>query len=201
VNYYDANAEGYAPVYDPEAVKSTLASLGWTDSDGDGVVEKDGVKLAFTALCTPEDPVVRAAQVMQAQFADVGVAMEISQMEFATLLDEVGKGQHQSAYIGYSYPDADFAYQLFHSSQAIGGISFTQVQDPALDELIERGRTETDSGARATVYAEIQKYVNDQGLIIPLWVEANYLGFATSVKGAALHPDTYTVYYDAWLAE
>jgi peptide/nickel transport system substrate-binding protein len=201
VNYYDTNAESYAPAYDPEAVKATLAELGWTDSDGDGVVDKDGVKLAFTALCTPEDPVVRAAQIMQAQFADVGVAMEISQMEFATLLEQVGGGQHEAAYIGYSYPDADFAYQLFHSSQATGGISFTQIQDPALDALIEQGRTQTNSDERAATYAEIQKYVNDQGLIIPLWVESNYLGFNPSVKGAALHPDTYTVYYDAWLAE
>jgi len=201
VNYYDTAAEGYAPAYDPEAVKAALASLGWEDSDGDGVVEKDGAKLAFTALCTPEDPVVRAAQVMQAQFADVGVAMEISQLEFASLLELVGKGQHEAAYIGYSYPDADFAYQLFHSSQATGGISFTQVQDPHLDDLIEQGRTESDTTARAAIYTEIQKYVNDQGLIIPLWVEANYLGFSTDVKGAALHPDTYTVYYDAWLAD
>jgi peptide/nickel transport system substrate-binding protein len=201
IPYYDTTAESYAPAYDPEAVSAKLAELGWADSDGDGILEKDGVKLEFTALCTPDDFVVRAAQVVQAHFSDVGVGMQVQQIEFATLLEQVQASEHQAAFIAYSYPDPDIAYILFHSSQAAGGVNFPQVQDPHLDELIETGRTEMDTTVRGTIYAEAQRYISDQAFILPLWVRSNYIAFADSLKGAVLHPDTYTVYYDAYLED
>ncbi len=196
---WDADSPNYAPAYDPEAVKATLAELGWADSDGDGVLEKDGVKLAFTVLLTPDDYVVRSAQVLQANLADVGCSMELQQIEFATLLDMVIRGEHQAAIIGYSYSDPDFAFQLFHSSQ-LTSVNFPKVNDPALDALIEKQREEMDPAARATACAELQKYISDQGLIIPLFVQTNYIAYSRDLKGAALHPDTYTVYYDAYLS-
>jgi peptide/nickel transport system substrate-binding protein len=197
---YDAQAETYAPAYDVEGTKAKLAELGWTDSDGDGVVEKDGTKLEFTALNLPNDSYGRAAQVVQSQLNDVGVKMNIQQLEFATVLEQVANGSHQAVFMGYTYTDPDIAYQLFQSDQ-LRGINLNQVTDPHIDDLIAKGRSEMDPTARNAVYAELQKYVNDQGLIIPLWYDTYYLGFAKSVKGAAFHPDAYTVYYDAYLED
>jgi peptide/nickel transport system substrate-binding protein len=197
---WDADSPNYAPPYDPDAVKAKLAELGWADSDGDGILEKDGVKLSFTALSTSDDFVVRVAQVLQANFADVGCHMELQQLEFATLLDTVSRAEHEAAFIGYSYPDPDFAFQLFHSSQ-LKSVNFPQVNDPALDALIEKQRSEMDPAVRATDCAELQRYINDQALIIPLYVQTSYIAYSKSLKGAAFHPDTYTVYYDAYLAD
>jgi peptide/nickel transport system substrate-binding protein len=194
---YDPEAETYAPAFDPEAVKAALAAAGWTDSDGDGVVEKDGQKLEFTALNLPNDSYGRAAQVVQAQLADIGVSMIIQQLEFATVLAEVAAGNHQAVFMGYTYTDPDIAYQLFHSTQ-LKGINLNQVSDPHIDDLIAQGRSEMDAAARTAVYAELQKYVNDQGLIIPLWYDSYYVGFDKTLKGAAFHPDNYAVYYDAY---
>lgn len=197
---YDPEMETYAPAWDPEAAKAALAEAGWADADGDGVLEKDGMKLEFTALNLPNDSYGRAAQVVQAQLADVGVNLIIQQMEFATVLSEIAAGNHQAVFMGYTYTDPDIAYQLFHSSQT-GGINLNQVQDPHIDELILAGRVEMDQTARYAVYAEMQKYINDQGLIIPLWYDTYYVGFDKDLKGAAYHPDAYPVYYDAYFED
>src|SRR6185436_17008323 len=64
--------------FDATASKSLLESAGWKDSDGDGIREKDGVRLAFT-LMTQAGFAVRenVAQVLQRQLHDVGVDVKI----------------------------------------------------------------------------------------------------------------------------
>lgn len=197
---YDPEMETYAPAFDPDAAIAALAAAGWTDSDGDGILDKDGAKLEFTALNLPNDSYGRAAQVVQAQLADIGVTLNIQQMEFATVLSEIAGNNHQAVFMGYTYTDPDIAYQLFHSSQT-GGINLNQVTDPHIDELILQGRSEMDPAARDAVYSELQKYVSDQGLYIPLWYDSYYVGFDKSLKGAAYHPDAYPVYYDAYFED
>jgi len=45
-----AIGEQHGTSYDPEKAKAELAALGWTDSDGDGVLDKDGESATFIFL-------------------------------------------------------------------------------------------------------------------------------------------------------
>ena len=198
--YWDGIAD-YAPGYDPDQAKALLEEAGWVDSNGDGVVEKDGQDLSFTLLNLPSDAWNRGAQVVQSYLADVGVKMEIQIMEFATLLDEASAGNHSAEMMGYTYSDPDIAYLWFHSSQAGSGLNMSHVQDPDLDAKIELGRTTTDLDARAEVYADLQRDIVDRALWIPLWSDHYYVGFQPQLKNATFHPDNYAVYYDAFIED
>jgi peptide/nickel transport system substrate-binding protein len=196
--YWEGMPE-YAPAYDPEAAKTLLAEAGWADSDGDGVLEKDGKKFEFVLLNLPTDSWNRGAQVVQSQLAEIGVSMEIQQMEFATLLDEAKTASHQAEMMGYTYSDPDIAYLWFHSSQAGTGLNMSHIKDPALDKMIMRGRAVVDPTERAEVYAEIQRYISDLALWIPLWIDQYYVAFNKRLQNGYWHPDNYAVYYDAWI--
>jgi peptide/nickel transport system substrate-binding protein len=198
--YWDG-INDYAPTYDPDQARALLEEAGWVDSNGDGVVEKDGVDLSFTLLNLPTDSWNRAAQVVQSYLADVGVKMEIQIMEFASLLDLASTAEHDAEMMGYTYADPDIAYLWFHSSQAGSGLNMSHVQDPDLDAKIELGRTTTDLTARAEVYADLQRDIVDRALWIPLWSDYYYVGFQPTLKNATFHPDNYAVYYDAWIEE
>ncbi len=103
--------------------------------------------------------------------------------------------------MGYTYSDPDIAYLWFHSSQAGGGLNMSHVNDPTLDELILRGRSTMDLDQRAAVYQEMQQYVSDQALWVPLWIDEYYVAFNKAIRNATFHPDAYAVYFDAWMEE
>ena len=193
---YWEGMEEYAPAFDPEAASAALEAAGWVPGS-DGTREKDGQKLEFDALNLPNDSFGRAAQVVQAYFADIGVKMNIQQLEFATVLERIANEDFTAVFMGYTYSDPDIAFLLFDSSQAGVGLNLNAIRDEALDELIARGRRELDPEARAEAYAELQRYVNDQGLMIPLWYDTYYIGVDKSVVNAQINPDNAMIYYDA----
>jgi len=188
----------YAPAYDPEAAKALLTEAGWV-ANGDGVLEKAGQTFAFTVLNLPTDSWNRGAQVIQSQLEDIGIAMEIQQMEFATLLEEAKAKNHQAEVMGYTYADPDIAFLWFHSSNAGTGLNMSHIDDPKLDELIARGRSTMDQTERAAVYAEMQRYVTDLALWVPLWIDQYYVAYNKTIRNANFHPDNFTVYFDAWI--
>src|SRR5262249_5535221 len=138
----------YAPKYDPEKAKSLLAEAGWTDSNGDGVLDKNGQPFSFTAYNLTIDSWNRAAQVIQSQLKDIGIKMEIQNFEFGTVLDKLKAGEHQAEFMGYTYTEPDIAYLWFDSANIGTGLNFSHDNDPNLDALIMKGRTTTDLEAR-----------------------------------------------------
>lgn len=64
--------------YDPEGARRVLENAGWTDSDGDGIREKNGKKLEIRWLTYPsrqELPLL--AEAAQATLKDIGIAVSI----------------------------------------------------------------------------------------------------------------------------
>lgn len=196
--YWDGIAD-YAYDFDPEKAKAVLAEAGYSETDGDGFLTKDGERLSFTLLNLPTDAWGRAAQVAQSQLKSIGVEMNIQQMEFATLLEEAKAKKHQAIMMGYTSGDPDIAFTWFHSSNAGTGLNMSHIQDDDLDAMIEAGRTEMDLDARAEIYAEIQRFLVDQAVWVPLWADQYYIAFNKKLKNASFHDDGYAVYFDAWI--
>jgi peptide/nickel transport system substrate-binding protein len=74
--------------YAPDAAKRTLDSLGWKDSNGDGVRERNGVPLAFK-LAVPGSSKSRMsmAVLIQEQLTQVGAKVDIEPLERAAFVD------------------------------------------------------------------------------------------------------------------
>lgn len=196
---YWPGIEQYAPSYDPERAKTMLAEAGWTDTDGDGIIDKGGQPLSFVAYTLPLDIFTRAAQVLQSNFKNIGVEMEIQTFENATLIEKLQAGEPQADLLGYIYGEPDIAYLWFHSANIGGGLNFPHISDPKLDEMIVAGRSTTDLTERAKIYEELQRYLSDLAVWVPLWVPQTVDVFAKRIHNATFHPSGYTIYTAAWV--
>ena len=195
---YWSGITDYAPKYDKAKAGQLLDAAGWT-LNGD-TREKDGQAFKFTLYNLKTDAWDRAAQVVQSQLKEIGVRMEIQDFEFGTLLQKAQAGEHQMEMMGYTYPNPDIAYLWFDSANIGTGLNLSHDNDPKLDALIEQSRAAVDSAERAAVYEDLQKYLVDQAVWVPLWIDNYTEAYDKSIQDAKFHPDGYTVYFDAWLS-
>ncbi|RLI78644.1 hypothetical protein DRP05_06500 [Archaeoglobales archaeon] len=76
------NINGYE--YNPEKAKELLKEAGWVDSDGDGVVEKDGKEFSVTLYTYPQRPGLKPmAEAIQAYLKDIGIKTELRVMDWS----------------------------------------------------------------------------------------------------------------------
>ena len=72
--------------FNPDSAATLLERAGWSDSDSDGVRDKDGIPLSFELYSTPRQAWRDIGEIVQAQLADVGVEVEPRIREQASLI-------------------------------------------------------------------------------------------------------------------
>lgn len=151
--------ESYTP--DLDRARSLLAEAGY--EDGLDLVLKASPQYAFD---------LSNAQIMQAQLQQVGVNIQIEQLEWGNLL-EVYRNSYDYDLLNIiltHQPDPDgYLYDSFHSESTANSVG---ISDPELDELLIRGRTTADFDERKQIYDDVQRMLADD--LVPALVTFNY---------------------------
>ncbi|MFQ5893597.1 MAG: ABC transporter substrate-binding protein, partial [Nitrospinota bacterium] len=149
--------------YDPVLSRRLLADAGWRDSDGDGILDKDGQSFRFR-LITNHGNVVRqnVAVLVQRQLREVGIDVEILLYEWSVFIArKINPRDFEACVLGWSLGLDPDIYEIWHSSQVEKGFNFVGYANPAVDRLIEEGRTEFDQARRTRIYREIHRLIHE----------------------------------------
>lgn len=150
--------------FDPVAAQALLEKAGWKDTDGDGILDKDGKKFQFTFLYPSASKTAeRIAPILKEDLKKVGIEMEIDRIEWAAFLGKIMKHEFEATSLGWSGDFEDDPYQVWHSSQAADkGSNFISFKNPEADRLIERARVEFDADKRNAIYHQFDKILYDE---------------------------------------
>jgi len=143
---------------------------------------------------------VDAAQVIADQLDEVGIDLKIRSLDFGTWLDEQAQGNFDMLYMGWlgNIDPDDFYYAQHHSE---GGSNAQGYANPEVDELLERGRAETDPDARKEIYAEAATQIADDASYIYLYNPSVIQAWSPDLEGYTARSDRAIRFRDATLTE
>jgi dipeptide transport system substrate-binding protein len=152
---YNEAVEDYP--YDPEKAKALLEEAGVTDLS---------TNVWAMPVQRPYNPNARRmAELIQADWAAVGVDAEIVSFEWGEYLKRSNEGEHETVLLGWTADIADpdnFLYVLLSCDAAKGGSNRARWCYEPFDNLLKEAKQITDQDARAELYAEAQKVFKEE---------------------------------------
>lgn len=180
-----------AQKFDLDASKALLEKAGWTDTDGDGYVDKNGEKLTIRWLTYPsrqELPLL--AESVQASMKKIGIDVQINNT--ANHLDVIASGDwdiYASAFVCAPTGDPEFFFTthcLDASSKNRGGYHSDKLED------LEKQMSSTfDNAERAKIATQMtQTILDDNAFVFASHLKMSIVS-GEGVTGLTAHPCDY----------
>jgi peptide/nickel transport system substrate-binding protein len=155
------------------------------DSDGDGILDKDGQPFSFEILTNQNPDRVKSATFVQRQLKQLGIETSIRQLEWASFIGRYIKtGDFQAVVLGWSLGVEPDQFNIWHSSQqAPGQFNFIGYNNPKVDRLLEQGRLELDPDKRMNIYHEFAEVLLEDSPVVYLFTGYGLPAIHKRVKG------------------
>jgi peptide/nickel transport system substrate-binding protein len=126
-----------APPYDTLAARRLLVSHGWTDHDGDGILDKDGRPLSLSLLVPAN---VASRQVMatrlQEAYRTLGIQLKLDLVEPGIFLERHAAGRFDMDFYGVGQDPSPGGLVQSWTCAGFGGSNVVHYCNPAVDSLI-----------------------------------------------------------------
>jgi peptide/nickel transport system substrate-binding protein len=182
-----------------EEAQRLLEEAGWTDTNGDGIREKDGENLTID---WPDNPAWSEAfnELVSGYLANAGFEVNYRSMDDGAQYEELLAGNYTLVYMYWTRPDPSPLRYLFHSEN-FGGGAWTNYKSDELDNALADADTQTDEELRKQDYVKAQQIIMENALVMPMFtVNTSYL-VDPSVQGFGFDLEGYPSIYDLSLTQ
>lgn len=173
--------------YDVELAKQLLAEAGYPDG------------FTCTIVVPNMSSNVRMAETIQAYLQKINVTMEIETYDAATWMSMCRDGSAAMSIQNLTVDsfDPDHNYMNLKGSSSVATV---RCSDETLNALLDAGKSEMDEAKRLEIYAEVQDYIFEHAILIPIDEPVINYGTQPYVKGfvanALVQPDLKLVYFE-----
>src|SRR5690606_16602645 len=144
----------------PARARELLAEAGWSDTDGDGIVEKDGRPFRFTLETNQgndlrEDIIV----IIQNNLREIGVDAQLRLAEWNSMTDRLKRREFQAVVTGWA---VDFKFDPTETLGCAGGVyNYPAYCNPTADSLSRQGLTTLDHDDARPLWNQYQEIIHE----------------------------------------
>ena len=196
---------GYSPAathpypYDTDKATALLAEAGWTDSDGDGILDKDGEPLELILRtrkgAVPGD--YETAELVQGMLLNVGVKVNVDVADTASFLAELNQPIEDAPHYdmvnltwGTFTGDAEYVMKSYIACNAWPPTywDYSHYCNEEVDALIAKGDEVPTVEERNEIYAQILDIVREDAPTLFLFNGLSTIATRSDVNGLYLDP-------------
>lgn len=175
-----------------DEAREILESAGWTDSDNDGVREKDGIKCEFDVYTpTNDNDRFLLAHAVAQEAKELGIKINIKTGSWDEILKIQG---HSGVLWGWGQYSPTVIYSLFSSNLFLSGAYDNVIgySNPEVDKEIEKAFSSEDYNEVISSWKKVQEIANkDYGYLYIANIEHSYFvsdDLDISVETQIAHP-------------
>ena len=203
-NFADLTLEPYG--YDPDKAVELLAEAGWTDSDEDGFLDKDGEIFTFVIDVRPTSK--SRAEGVAGQLQELGIDASVRVWGDYSVLQPLMMDGERTAYVG-DWGDSAFdpvghfeaKWHSFVEGTGNGRGNFSGYSNPRVDELVAAGEIEADVEKRHELYDEAQQLVYAEAPAVFMFLPDIVEACSASVQNWTVAADGRLNMHDVWFSE
>ncbi|MFH1113566.1 MAG: peptide-binding protein [Pseudomonadota bacterium] len=181
--WYNPNVNKWP--YNPEKAKEMLAEAGWKDTDGDGILDKDGKPFKFTIITNQGNQLrERAATIIQRDLKRVGIEVKIRPIEWAAFLKNfINKKSFEACLLGWGIGIDPSQIDIWNSKKTgEKELNFVSYINPEVDKLLDEAAATYDRGKRKEYYDKFQEIIAEDQPYTFLFV-----GYSLPIISARFH--------------
>lgn len=177
--------------YDVEGAKKLLDGAGWT-TGADGIRTKAGKKLIIDFPITAGSA---GPELLQAQLKQVGIDLRLRTLTTAQQATYLKEGSYDLTSTYFTRADPGALQFILNpevaNSKALATNATTPDVTKKIQELFAKALQTTDGKQTEQTYAELQDYLVDQGVTIPLFERLQKAGVSSKVHGFAFTSESF----------
>ena len=184
-----------------DAAIRTLDSLGWKDSNNDGVRERNGVRLEFSlSVPTSSKARVAMAELIQEQFRRVGAKVNIDALDIPAFVDLQNRRRFDAVIGGWHVePSPGGVRQTWGSRGAqTSGSNYGSYRNSAFDAQVDSALAAGTLGERRSHFSRAYQIIIDDAPAIWLAEPKRVMAVHKRIRTVGLRPDAWWANIAEW---
>ena len=175
--------------YNPEKARKILAKEGWTDSNNNGIIDKDGVEFKFT-LAIPSGNPLRpyAATIIKNDLKAIGIEMNVVTLELGAFMENIENKKMDAWMAAWYIPIPIELKSFWYSDLQATPLNYISYQNKEADKLMDELTVHLPKERQKKLYYRFQEIMHeDQPVTFMYWI-SDIVGINKRVKNINITP-------------